>query len=255
MDAYAPWDMHLHLGWAADPAALAEGLAGAGGGALAVTVEPGDFRPLREAVGQVPSVLCGLGLHPWYVAADPAARAAQLEGFLAQVGETSYVGEVGLDFSARHKATADAQVEALTAILGACAPGTVVSLHSVAAAGCVLDLLEAPGVSPDLVPIFHWFSGTSEELDRARARGCWFSVGEPMVASRRGREYGRQVPLDRLLLETDLPAAPGDALGADGVAASLGRTLDALAAVRREPRDLLVEKTAASSRALLEGGR
>ena len=33
-------------------------------------------------------------------------------------------------------------------------------------------------------------------------------MNERMLATKRGREYARQIPLDRLLLETDAPAQP-----------------------------------------------
>ena len=33
-------------------------------------------------------------------------------------------------------------------------------------------------------------------------------MNERMLATKRGREYARQIPLDRLLLETDAPAEP-----------------------------------------------
>ena len=90
--------------------------------------------------------------------------------------------------------------------------GRVISIHAVRSAGTVLDALESFGLltlSPNSPAIiFHWFSGTSNEFVRARNAGCHFSVNERMLATKRGREYARQIPLDRLLLETDAPAEP-----------------------------------------------
>ena len=90
-----------------------------------------------------------------------------------------------------------------------------------------MDILESSGLlkddpnSPTI--IFHWFSGTSDELVRARAAGCYFSVNERMLASKRGREYTRQIPLDRLLLETDAPAEANTETSARQLADSLTR--------------------------------
>jgi Tat protein secretion system quality control protein TatD with DNase activity len=90
--------------------------------------------------------------------------------------------------------------------------GRVISIHAVRSAGTVLDVLESHGLltpRPDSPVItFHWFSGTSDELVRASDAGCYFSVNERMLATKRGREYARQIPLDCLLLETDAPAEP-----------------------------------------------
>lgn len=32
---------------------------------------------------------------------------------------------------------------------------------------------------------------------------CYFSVNERMLGTKRGREYARQIPLDKLLIETN----------------------------------------------------
>ena len=101
--------------------------------------------------------------------------------------------------------------------------------------------------------VMHWFSGSSDELGRALRLGCSFSVGERMLATRRGREYARQLPAARLLLETDLPDGAGQGVGADGLLASLDRVLTALAQARRVDKDELAATLAANARALADG--
>ena len=112
----------------------------------------------------------------------------------------------------------------------------MISIHAVRSAGAVLDVLESHGL---LIPnsdspaiIFHWFSGTSDELARARNAGCSFSVNERMLASKRGREYARQIPLDRLLLETDAPAEPNTETSAQSLIRSLTRTSMRIASLK-----------------------
>ena len=112
----------------------------------------------------------------------------------------------------------------------------MISIHAVRSAGAVLDVLESHGL---LIPnpnspaiIFHWFSGTSDELARARNAGCNFSVNERMLASKRGREYARQIPLDRLLLETDAPAEPNTETSAQSLIRSLARTSMRIASLK-----------------------
>ena len=89
--------------------------------------------------------------------------------------------------------------------------GRVISIHDVRSAGAVLDVLESHGLlipNPDSpATIFHWFSGTSDELVARVMRAVIFRVTNGgCSATKRGREYARQIPLDRLLLETDAPA-------------------------------------------------
>ena len=56
--------------------------------------------------------------------------------------------------------------------------------------------------------ILHWFSGTSDELTRARRLGCYFSLNACWKRNE-GRAYARAVSADRLLLETDEPPHEG----------------------------------------------
>ena len=69
----------------------------------------------------------------------------------------------------------------------------------------IMDMLEKYELLEDNTIIFHWFSGSSAQLKRARDLGCFFSVNAFMLQTKRGREYAKAIPLDRLLIETDLP--------------------------------------------------
>ena len=115
----------------------------------------------------------------------------------------------------------------------------------------MLDLLQEANTLARHRVILHWFSGTSDDLNRAVAAGCYFSVGPRMLASRRGREYARQIPLDRLLLETDMPSREGETLPANIWRAELGNALAGIAQLKNIDRDLLTEHLATTSSALL----
>ena len=56
-------------------------------------------------------------------------------------------------------------------------------------------------------PVLHWFSGPVDELERAIAMGCWFSVGPTMLVGSRGRDLVARMPRDRVVSETDGPYA------------------------------------------------
>lgn len=249
------YDLHCHLGFAADTAALARDGAAAGIGALSCTVAPDGFAAARELLAPYPDMHAALGLHPWWVA-DGRAGEADLALFEELAGQTPYIGEIGLDFAGAQADAREAQVEALRRVLAAAGRGggALYSVHAVHAAGAVLDLLEeadvfASDAGNDVV--FHWFSGTSAELTRARARGCCFSVGPRMLATRRGRAYARDLPADRLLLETDAPACPGEPLDAAAWEARLEAALAALAEARGDDPAALADTLAATSARLL----
>ncbi|MFR2031814.1 MAG: TatD family hydrolase, partial [Collinsella sp.] len=60
----------------------------------------------------------------------------------------------------------------------------------------------------------------------------YFSVNERMLATKRGREYVRQIPLDRLLLETDAPAEANAETSAQSLIRSLTRTSERIASLK-----------------------
>ena len=71
-----------------------------------------------------------------------------------------------------------------------------------------------------------------------------FSVNEMMLRTRRGREYARQIPADRLLLETDLPPGRDIPFDPGGIASSLEHTLAELQAIRdMDLRSVIIRNT------------
>ncbi len=99
--------------------------------------------------------------------------------------------------------------------------------------------------------IFHWFSGSGDELVRAREDGCFFSVNEMMLKTRRGRAYANQIPADRLLLETDAPPELGAPYTAGAQAGQLDRTLNVLAEIKGVCKCELARTIARTSAAIL----
>ena len=239
MSAPTVWDMHVHLDFMRDMRGVARQAQELGLGLFATTVTPAGFMRAHAALQDAPNVRVGVGLHPWWVADGrcderDVAQAAEL------ITSTRYVGEIGLDLSPKHvpDGSIDAQLAAFEAIARACAVTSdesapkVLSIHSVQAAGLALDTLERTGALASCRCIFHWFSGTSDELHRALKAGCRFSINEMMLRTRRGREYARQLPADRLLLETDLPPGEDVEFTAAQIHDSLMRTAEQVAQIR-----------------------
>lgn len=211
-DGFALADMHCHLDFSSDMAALAQLAQVHGVAAFSNTVTPEGYLAASEALTGFPNVRVGVGLHPWWVA-DGRCGAEQVELACRLIQETRFVGEVGLDFAPRREGTFETQLDAFERIVNACCAqdGKVISIHAVRSATAVLDVLERHGATHGNACILHWFSGSSQELARARELGCHFSVNPNMLATKRGRAYARQIPPAQLLLETDLPDEGTDA--------------------------------------------
>lgn len=224
-------DAHIHLDALSNESASE--LLGLGAGVLAVSCDPegyerawdliadtscepvgmgfckaGESRPERGAVS------VALGLHPWRVPSDDAPSSqrelfeAELECFERQADEVRFIGEIGLDFWGDCSLTHDEQLVVFRRVCAALEDGEhVLSLHMRGADREALDCLEEHGTVPGNghTLILHGFNGPSDQMMRALKMGCLFSLGERELKTKKGREYARQLPLERLLLETDMP--------------------------------------------------
>ena len=239
------YDLHCHASFSADPAAFSGLIEASDLQVLSATVTPGDHARACALCGGAPSVRIAAGLHPWWIGTDGKAADAATKMLLLAIGHTRFVGEIGLDFSPAHICSKDAQLTSLERVLEACARlgDKVITMHSVRATSDLLDLIEQTRCTETCTCIIHWFSGTSDELQRAIGLGCFFSVGERMLQTKRGRAYVRAIPEGRLLLETDLPeqaeerdapAQPAEErarIEFDALQASLGHALEAVLAL------------------------
>ena len=237
--AYELYDMHCHLGFMSNALEVARDAEALGLALFANTVTPHEYKASLRELAHQPNVRIGVGLHPWWIA-DGRATANDVDLAVAQVDASAYVGEVGLDYSPAHADPTSyaRQLCVFERIIRACAfepypeRTRVISIHAVRSASAVLDVLERTDCLSECHCIFHWFSGTSDELHRAVRAGCWFSINEMMLSTRRGREYARQIPDGQLLTETDLPPKEGEPFSAAEIVASLERTLSQLEAIR-----------------------
>ena len=232
------FDAHVHANLMDSPLNVARSSHGAGLGFFTCGVTPQDYLELAPQLTQ-DNIRVGLGAHPWYIS-DERVTEKDIELLLELMEQTPYIGEIGLDFSSRYcvDGLQDMQVKAFTRICERVAELShngqprVLSMHTVRSVDAVLDILEQTGAAQECVPIIHWFSGSSEELQRAIKLGCWFSVGEMSLKTKRGREYAKVYPKDKLLTETDLPSSDHTNIDALDIVDSLKRALLGLSEAR-----------------------
>lgn len=247
-------DMHMHAGFADDPVAFAHALADAGIASFANTVTPAEYAHLSPMLANIPTMRLGLGLHPWWIGeTELGALDDALDTFITQLNTTRFVGEVGLDFWPTRASTKDAQIRAFTRIAALCASkgNVLISMHSVKAERELLDVLENSGCLERCTCILHSYGGSSDQLSRAVEDGCLFSVGTRMLSTKRGREYVRIIPEERLFVESDLPAAADEPMAVRDVKRSLESVLDGLARIRGANPERLRKSINARSQDLL----
>ena len=172
-------------------------------GAIAVGTTPRAYEREKQFCTGVNNIRVGLGFHPQLV----AERESEIDLFLRLVNNSRYIGEIGLDFNSAYIASQKQQLSSFQRIAKACAVkgNKVLSIHSVKAAGAVIDELEKAGTFQNNICIFHWFTGTAAERRRAIDAGAWFSINPRMLKTKSGQETIKTIPAERLLLETDTP--------------------------------------------------
>ncbi|WP_366768826.1 TatD family hydrolase [uncultured Ellagibacter sp.] len=245
----APYAPRVRVGLGLHPWWVADGTCGEGEVALFERLAPGaslisevglDFQPRRAETrdAQIAAFerVCVASARPLgegEAAGRPAAG-------LSQQSVVSSRGETGRPGNARHATRSSAEF-----------PRRIMSIHSSRAAMCTLDVLERTGCLDACTCIFHWFSGSQEELTRAVASGCLFSVNERMLKTKRGRAYARAIPEGRLLIETDFPSKPTPMTIPQDVSPRLERTMSLLAEARGADERSLAATIAATSERLL----
>ncbi len=204
-------DLHCHLDLYDDPAAVVTECERRGLYVLSVTTTPSAFEGTQQLAANSRRIRTALGLHPELV----ARRAGEMNLFETLLPMTDYVGEVGLDGSAPHRASLDLQREVFTKILRLCAAagGRKLTIHSRGATGAVLDALEQNPKAGTFV--LHWYLGSSRQMERAVRLGAWFSVGPAMLTSARGLATAALMPQDRVLPESDGPFGTVEGRSAD----------------------------------------
>lgn len=196
-------DMHCHLELFEDPRAIAKECEAQKLWVLAVTASPRSWRKFGEMIEGIDGIRPGLGLHPQL----GNALDQEVSLFERLLPESRYVGEVGLDGSDRFAPSQQSQVRAFERVLRMSSEqgNKILSVHSVRTARVLLDLLERAFDFERGRLVLHWFTGSRDQVRRAAALGCYFSVNAQMLRSENGRSVARCIPVSRLLTETDGP--------------------------------------------------
>lgn len=209
-------DSHCHLAgeeFAADLDAVVSRAEAAGiTRALVILAAQDDAEWARAQalVARWPAVRFAAGVHPHQAhlfAANPAAAAAAVAARLDQSPAVRAIGEIGLDYHYDFSPK-DVQAAVFRAQLAlAQARGLPVAIHTREAEADTLALIAEAQARGPLRGVFHCFTGDAAVAARAAATGFYLSFAGILTFPRAVelREAVSQVPLERLLLETDAP--------------------------------------------------
>ncbi len=192
-------DVHCHFDMMPNPEAYVRQKEEMGNVVIGMTNLPSHFQMGQPYIMHYKHIRLGLGFHPLLAAENKN----ELPLFKRMVDETSYIGEIGLDFSREGYASKEEQIivlkEILTTLRG---KRKIVSVHSRRAEKELLRLLIEYKIEN---VIFHWYSGSVNLIPAILERGYYFSINEAMTLSHSGKSIIEKIPRDRILMETDAP--------------------------------------------------
>lgn len=205
-------DSHCHLDQYPNPLDLAEECERSGITVIGMTNLPSHFEMGYQHLRTFKSIRLALGMHP--LLADHHER--EFPTFLKYIEKTSYVGEVGLDFSKEGIPSKKVQMLSFERILQSVSgKKKLLSIHSRKAEREVFEYLLEYNV-PNA--IFHWYSGPLNLIPKIIEAGYYFSINTAMIKSKSGQAVIAKIPTTALLTESDgpfikvgnLPVKPSD---------------------------------------------
>ncbi len=241
-------DSHCHIDFpdfaeGAEPLLANMRTAGVGH-ALCVSVDLERFPNVQALAEAHPNVFASVGVHPDHQDCEEPTVERLVE--LARHSKIVAIGETGLDYYRLPREAVDWQRERFrTHIRAARKAGKPLIIHTRSAADDTLAIMrdeDAGGVSG----VMHCFTESWDVARQALALGFYISFSGIVTFKSAAdlREVARQVPLDRLLVETDSPyLAPVPYRGKRNEPAYVRHVADLIADLRGLPVKAVDEAT------------
>ncbi|MDR6564224.1 MULTISPECIES: Qat anti-phage system TatD family nuclease QatD [unclassified Arcicella] len=192
-------DTHCHIDLYDNPEKILSECERIGISVIAMTNLPSHFEVGYPFLRMAKKTRISLGLHPLLA----ENHKSEFNSFLRNLDKTSYIGEVGLDFSREGIRTKEIQIDSFEKVLqNVSNKKKILSIHSRRAEKEVLELLVKYKISN---AVFHWYSGPIHLINKIIDAGYYFSINPSMIDSANGRTIISKIPIDKMLTESDGP--------------------------------------------------
>lgn len=232
-------------------------------GAVVNGTEEGDWSEVARLAGQHDWILPSYGLHPWRVKHRSPHWKERLIEELDAAGDRVALGEIGLDRWIQDHDLDDQTKVFVAQLRLAVERNLPATIHCLQAWGALMDVLRRETLPPRGF-LIHAYGGPAEMVGPFAKLGAYFSFNGAHLHERKTarREIFREIPLERLLVETDAPAMPpppehapfklphtadGDVVNHP---ANIAHIYDELARLRGMPLDELAAQVAENFRRL-----
>lgn len=210
---------------------------------------------MHELESQFPdNCFAMMGLHPCSVKPENYKEELALVKQWLNRRKYAAVGEIGLDLY-WDKSTFEIQKEALeTQCLWALEMDLPIVIHSRESTQQCIDIIK-PLANQGLRGVFHCFSGTAAEAAEIVKMGFYLGIGGVLTYKKATlKEDIAEIPLDKLVLETDSPyLSPVPFRGKRNESSYIRYVLDFLSESRKVGKKELAEITTANALELFKG--
>jgi TatD DNase family protein len=199
-------DSHCHLDYAdaaERPEILARARRAGVGTMLTIGTKIGDFASVRAIAEGDADVWCSVGIHPHEAAAEDDQAVASIAA-LARHEKVIGIGETGLDFYYEHSPRVRQAAVFRAQCAAARETGLPLIVHTRDADPETAVILAHEKVSTGVI---HCFSTGRQLAEKALELGFYISLSGIVTFKNAEaiRAIARDIPLDRLLVETDAP--------------------------------------------------
>ncbi len=242
-------DHHCHLDFpelaAGRDDVISRARAAGVGGMVTISTRIRQLPDLLAIAEAYPNVFCSVGTHPHNAAEEPDIAVDEIVR-LSRHPKVVAIGEAGLDYHYQ-RSPREAQADGFRRhIAAARITGLPLEIHSRDADEDTAQILEDEHAKGAFPAILHCFTGGVALARRALALGHYVSLSGVLTFKKADalRAIAAEVPLDRLLVETDAPfLAPEPFRGKTNEPALVVRTANALAAVKGITPQQIAEAT------------
>jgi TatD DNase family protein len=195
-----------------------------------------------------PKIWCSVGVHPHHVAEEPEVTTAHLVG-LAAHPKVIGIGETGLDFFYDTSPRAAQEASFRRHIAAARETGLPLIVHTRDADQETNRILREEAEEGPFPGVIHCFSTGREVAETALDLGLYVSLSGILTFKKAEelREIAADLPLDRVLVETDAPyLAPVPHRGKRNEPAFVRQTAERLAEIKQVAPEEIAEITTAN---------
>jgi len=219
---------------------------------LTISTKLSGFRKVAAVAERFPNVYCTVGVHP-HEAEGELPKSADEVIALAAHPKTVGIGETGLDYFYEHSPKDEQRQNFRLHIEAARATGLPIVVHTRDADEETSEILADEMGKGAFTGLLHCFSSGPELARKALDLGFYISISGIVTFNKAEelREIVAEVPLDRLLVETDAPfLAPVPHRGKTNEPAFVAETAKKVAEIKGIGVDELASATTANFRRL-----